>query len=412
MTTNENPAAVRVCAIADIQCSRGCGTGACKREAESLQPAAAPIDRAEMVKSWGEISSQMFAKMTPWQFYEAGWVAACATVPAPSPADERAALSDQDIYDKFSFLEGLVNESTYMRIADTAIEIARAASASETGAEGAIELPHWFEMFLTNVCELPDRNSPEGEPDAIVATLDELRNCAINAIEQCISYAVPAPAMAAEAVAIPVGWKLVPIRPTGVMKDAGHWSLPVGVGGPWTAAAVYQAMIDTAPQSPAQAHPNVLLEQAACALESMGMKEMARIVRGDKIPNDGSTITQPAQPDAPAEAHEPIGPHDLNTSEGGRGYVAEFFVKRLRNRHYGRYIEERLAADFACALAQYLRDRDVAPQPAQADARVGLTDELRESVEHAATWLARSEDLQNKAHAERLRDLLQGANHD
>lgn len=39
MTTNENSAAVRVCAIADIQCSRGCGTGACKRE----QPAAAPI---------------------------------------------------------------------------------------------------------------------------------------------------------------------------------------------------------------------------------------------------------------------------------------------------------------------------------------------------------------------------------
>ncbi|CFK42777.1 gp41 [Burkholderia pseudomallei] len=44
MTTNENPAAVRVCAIADIQCSRGCGTGACKREAESLQPTAAPAD--------------------------------------------------------------------------------------------------------------------------------------------------------------------------------------------------------------------------------------------------------------------------------------------------------------------------------------------------------------------------------
>ncbi len=52
-----------------------------------------------------------------------------------------------------------------------------------------------------------------------------------------------------------------------------------------------------APQ-PAQAHPNVLLEQTACALESMRMKEMARIVRGDKIPNDGSTIIQPAQADA------------------------------------------------------------------------------------------------------------------
>jgi len=51
--------------------------------------------------------------------------------------------------------------------------------------------------------------------------------------------------------AVPEGWKLVPIKPTGVMKDAGHWALPVGVGGPWTAAAVYQAMLDqvTAPPS-------------------------------------------------------------------------------------------------------------------------------------------------------------------
>ncbi|WP_124482017.1 hypothetical protein [Burkholderia cenocepacia] len=52
---------------------------------------------------------------------------------------------------------------------------------------------------------------------------------------------------AAEPAAIPAGWKLVPIRATGVMKDAGHWALPVGVGGPWTAAAVYQAMVDNAP---------------------------------------------------------------------------------------------------------------------------------------------------------------------
>ncbi|KGD52057.1 putative gp43 [Burkholderia pseudomallei] len=38
-----------------------------------------------------------------------------------------------------------------------------------------------------------------------------------------------------------------------------------------------------------------------------------------------------------------------------------------------------------------------------------LTDEQRESIEHAATWLGRSEDLQNKAHAKRLRALLNGA---
>ncbi|MBU9468337.1 hypothetical protein LGM75_23980 [Burkholderia multivorans] len=47
------------------------------------------------------------------------------------------ALTEQDIYDKFSFLEGLVSESIYVQIADTAIEIARATSAHETGAEGA-----------------------------------------------------------------------------------------------------------------------------------------------------------------------------------------------------------------------------------------------------------------------------------
>ncbi|WP_261532754.1 hypothetical protein, partial [Burkholderia multivorans] len=34
----QSRAAVRVCSIADAECSRGCGTGACKRE----QPAAAP----------------------------------------------------------------------------------------------------------------------------------------------------------------------------------------------------------------------------------------------------------------------------------------------------------------------------------------------------------------------------------
>ncbi|UIY60039.1 hypothetical protein [Burkholderia cepacia] len=60
-----------------------------------------------------------------------------------------------------------------------------------------------------------------------------------------------------------------------------------------------------------------------------------------------------------------IGDYDLNTSTGGRGYIAEFFAKRVRNHHYRRYIEERLAADFACALAQYLRDREAASQPAQ-----------------------------------------------
>ncbi|WP_322073373.1 hypothetical protein [Burkholderia cepacia] len=346
MTTENSRAAVRVCAIADIEYSRGCGTGECKFE----QPAAAPIDATEemrdaamrTVQAMGLIYTPSSDRWRPnldsapapadervsetsyWVIHEKELLhvmsvaigAAYVHVPdaakrlnlktvspaasAKKPADERAA---------FAAWSGMKNTRWWMNItpqqAAEAAWQARAASATETGAEGpkrgtreqiaaerkltceaidgamafgyqntnpppsadhwlapywhvgrkqaelesrsptmvpvawktthpavcvpitedreiaeqwrahgyqvieffdrpvpameaeaADELPHWFEIFLTNVCELPDRNSPEGEPDAIVATLDELRNCALNAIEQCVSYAVPVPAMA------------------------------------------------------------------------------------------------------------------------------------------------------------------------------------------------------------------------
>lgn len=53
-------------------------------------------------------------------------------------------------------------------------------------AQSHIELPAWFDKFLMNVCEIPDRNSPDDEPAAIVATLEEMRNCAVSAIEQSV----------------------------------------------------------------------------------------------------------------------------------------------------------------------------------------------------------------------------------
>ncbi|MGG2044866.1 hypothetical protein [Burkholderia gladioli] len=65
-----------------------------------------------------------------------------------------------------------------------ALREARAAVSPAT----ATGLPAWFDTFLTNVCEIPDRNSPDGEPDAIIATLVELKNCALNAIEQCAGH--------------------------------------------------------------------------------------------------------------------------------------------------------------------------------------------------------------------------------
>ncbi|CAK0530630.1 gp43 [Burkholderia pseudomallei] len=66
----------------------------------------------------------------------------------------------------------------------------------------------------------------------------------------------------------------------------------------------------------------------------------------------------PLAPADAGEAREPIGPHDLSTTAGGRSYVAEFFAKRLRRHDFGRYITGQLAADFACSLAAYLRDHD------------------------------------------------------
>ena len=49
-------------------------------------------------------------------------------------------------------------------------------------ADGAA-LPPWWDAFILSVCELPDRTSPEDDPEALIATIDELRRCALSAIE-------------------------------------------------------------------------------------------------------------------------------------------------------------------------------------------------------------------------------------
>ena len=44
---------------------------------------------------------------------------------------------------------------------------------------------------------------------------------------------------------------------------------------------------------------------------------------------------------------------DLNTPDGGRGYIAHLFKTVLKLHDYRHYIDERLAGDFACTLAQH-----------------------------------------------------------
>ncbi|WP_312680987.1 DUF4406 domain-containing protein [Stenotrophomonas chelatiphaga] len=59
---------------------------------------------------------------------------------------------------------------------------------------------------------------------------------------------------------------------------------------------------------------------------------------------------------------------DVRTSEGGRRFIAEFFARELRRNDFGRYITTTLAADFACALAQYLAARQPVGEPVTVEA--------------------------------------------
>ena len=47
---------------------------------------------------------------------------------------------------------------------------------------------------------------------------------------------------------------------------------------------------------------------------------------------------------------------DLNTPNGGRGYIDNLFKNVLKRHDYHQYINERLAGDFACTLAQHFEE--------------------------------------------------------
>lgn len=56
-----------------------------------------------------------------------------------------------------------------------------AATLAKAQEDARDALPCWWPDFIQNVAELPDRNSPEDEPEAMIATADELGACAIAA---------------------------------------------------------------------------------------------------------------------------------------------------------------------------------------------------------------------------------------
>lgn len=71
---------------------------------------------------------------------------------------------------------------------------------------------------------------------------------------------------------------------------------------------------------------------------------------------------------------------DLNTPDGGRGYIANLFKSVLKRHDYRQYIAERLAGDFACTLAQHLEATKAREQALQlrlnaADQRIDVLEQ-------------------------------------
>ncbi|PRH05404.1 hypothetical protein C6T60_14420 [Burkholderia multivorans] len=89
-----NGAAVRVCSIADAECSRGCGTGACKRE----QPAAAPIPYDGLTEEFTDEVARLANDAPGIREAVSAALENCNAIiapqgnAAPAPADERAAF--------------------------------------------------------------------------------------------------------------------------------------------------------------------------------------------------------------------------------------------------------------------------------------------------------------------------------
>lgn len=89
---------------------------------------------------------------------------------------------------------------------------------------------------------------------------------------------------------------------------------------------------------------------------------------------------QPATNDS--REGKPSAVNAFKTSEDGRKFVAEYFTKFLLRQDFSSYINEHLAADFACALADGLHalqkhcDAFAAQAAFQRDARLGALKEL------------------------------------
>lgn len=201
-----------------------------------------------------------------------------APQPAPAPADERAAFERHQGYPRPEY-DGAAQEAWdyHRKTWLAALAFARASSANETGAEGATD--------SNGLISRPDLESdPLWQWRCIANEAEVVVNWKGKFLmlseEMCVRLgsvledAARAPAQAPELVAIPAGWKLVPIEPVAEMQIPSY--LP-DVDWP-TRRRIYHDMVAAAPQPTAQADARERLTDEQHAKVRLGLTAAKKFI--------------------------------------------------------------------------------------------------------------------------------------
>jgi hypothetical protein len=279
--------------------------------------------------------------------------------------NEQTVLTDQEIYDKFGFLEGLVNEHTYRHIAEKAIEIYKAArllpAASEAtvkeslsvGASEAGAVPCPFPCGWTNLhtlavqdgAYLAKQDWPEDEEGvsvqraAMARTVDNL----IQVCRAMLAAERAAPPAPVEAGAVPVSigmvrWRngepFVALNKNGRELEAGSilYAEPVDAGARMGRDATISKVVGLCNRIPGSTTWNAaefMFDELLAAAPSDAPAQQEPLCEDEGCPHHGAPHVCIAPP-APVEAGAVRTIHDLisrfrnatrdDANNGGREY--------------------------------------------------------------------------------------------
>ncbi|WP_321929871.1 Lar family restriction alleviation protein [Burkholderia cenocepacia] len=425
--------------------SDGEAIAAWNRRTPASQPAAAPIDEPTNPYahqgSLGEAWRKGFTGGRPlaapgsayMQAYDEGKAARAAT-PAPSPADERAAfeahMRKHGAQDRDLRVRHLDTERYHLDVVQAAWEgwQARGASANETGAEGATlsqsdEMRRMVREIALKYCGY-DKG---GEYNVLRYECDE---DFFNFVHEAAIALSRSPAMAAEAVAIPAGYALVPVEPTEKMINEGACaqSLP----GPHyisesAAKQCWRNMLAAATQ-PAQASgivEAIAAQWDGCTYTSPGEDiDIGAAIRDAWKRLSGTPAQADARVDVEAMLRACVPGGDICDPQRIADSIREWFDEHGQNAAQAAILTREEIGEAWRQGGSVGVEMALRSAAAQADARVGLTDAVvdpaktvvREALDSVSVHPCDERDEEVRArqlpdHMQRLyRALLQGAN--